>query len=58
MYTVSCHNEFCNGPEHFANIDVIPEGGIKCPVCGWLALLGSGIKKIREKKEEVENDSK
>lgn len=47
MYTVNCHNEWCSGPEHFANIDKIPEEGIKCPTCGWLALSGSGIKKIK-----------
>jgi hypothetical protein len=56
MFKISCGNEWCSGPEHFANIDVLPEGGVRCPVCGWLALPGSGIKKIKEKREEVEND--
>jgi hypothetical protein len=46
MYAVNCHNEFCSGPEHFANIDTLPKKGIKCPNCGWLALPGSGIKKV------------
>lgn len=52
MYTVSCHNEWCKGPEHFADIDKLPEKGIKCPTCGWLALPGHGIKKANEKTEE------
>ena len=53
-YTVCCHNEWCSGLEHYANIEELPEKGIECPVCGWLALPGSGIEEIKEWKLKQE----
>jgi hypothetical protein len=46
VYIVSCHNEWCSGPQHFATIADPPEIGIRCPVCGWLARIGSGIEPV------------
>ena len=43
-YTIQCHNEWCNGPKTHAMQDERP-GPTHCPVCGWLALDGSGIQR-------------
>lgn len=47
MYKISCHNEWCSGPESWAYMENNPEK-IRCPVCGWVALPGSGIKKLKD----------
>jgi len=43
-----CHNEWCDGPEHFANSEEKEPIPKSCPTCGWLANLSSGIKPIYE----------
>jgi hypothetical protein len=46
-WMVSCHNEWCGGPEnHTIASERPPESGVKCPTCGWLALHGCGIRSI------------
>jgi hypothetical protein len=59
IYKISCHNEWCSGPETFGIKNELPIGPQYCPVCGWTALYGSGIKRIYydDQKEEVNNVS-
>ncbi len=43
-----CYNEWCDGPEHFANSEEEKSVTKPCPTCGWPATLSSGIKPIYE----------
>lgn len=58
MYKISCHNEWCSGPENWAIVENLPNGEICCPVCGWIALPGSGIKKLNDNQEIQRTESR
>ncbi len=48
MYLISCLNQWCSGPKNYRITDDLPNSGEHCPVCGWLALPGSGIQWIAD----------
>ena len=45
MWIISCHNEWCSGLQHHTVTEHPPPSIVPCPVCGWPAMLGSGIRK-------------
>ncbi len=47
VYVISCHNEWCSGPETVKVVDELTQKSYRCPVCGWTALMGSGITEIK-----------
>jgi hypothetical protein len=46
IYQICCHNEWCSGPEIWNYTRERPIEPLCCPICGWIAMHGSGIKKI------------
>ncbi len=49
-WLISCHNEWCSGPENYKYINGSkpPDEPINCPTCGWPAIRGSGIRALKE----------
>jgi len=46
FWIAECHNEWCE-TRKFAQFNEKPESQ-KCPACGWLAKIGSGLRQIAE----------
>jgi hypothetical protein len=61
VYLISCHNEWCSGPENYRIVEELPADGMHCPVCGWLAMsggTGSGIRRIDEATDDSSAEAK
>jgi len=46
IYKISCHNEWCSGPEGLGYKTDRPPEPQHCPTCGWPAMYGSGIRRV------------
>lgn len=56
-WVMSCGNEWCSGPPKWGIRDTEPQPredpeSCRCPACGWLALPGSGIRRVDPKEEQ------
>ena len=51
-YQLRCHNEWCSGAEIYGWSNKLPAMPQRCPTCGWVALVGDGIKAIYDMPEE------
>lgn len=52
-WSIECHNEWCSGSERYRIVSGPRPKQSACPACGWIALPGSGIRRIPEEEIKV-----